>query len=158
MNRKTATSALVIFFCAIGNLNAWSEHSIFMHSALSGMKEIAGAAPVAAETLDSFLAKESKGLAQLLSEEESWARANIEGYPARPDDLAFDRSTETNLRKRFLYALRVNPEAKMAMALQLMPGQDPAGRTFLTPRDVSVYKNPIWLAKIRFAQIGRAHV
>lgn len=153
MNRKTATSALVIFFCAIGNLNAWSEHSIFMHSALSGMKEIAGAAPVAAETLDSFLAKESKGLAQLLSEEEAWARANIEGYPARPDDIAFDRSAETNLRKRFLYALRVNPEAKMAMAVQLMPGQQTTGRTFLTPRDVSVYKNPIWLAKIRFAQI-----
>ncbi len=150
--RFLATAAIALF-ALVTPAYPWSEHAIFTRHALLAMPEVEGAAAVPAETLESFLNKEAAGIESILAEEESYARANLMDYPARPDSLAFKADGKDDVRTRFLRALRVNPESKIPLALQLLPGDDASGKTLLPVRQMSVYKNPIWLARNRYALI-----
>ena len=77
----------------------------------------------------------------MLRAEEAWARANVPAYPPRPDALAFRAEVPPAERvARFLAAIRVNPSAKLALYLQLPPGQSPGGRRTLAEADVTVMK------------------
>jgi hypothetical protein len=110
---------------------AWSNHTLMAYRALEKMPEVAQAAPVAVEPLETFLKAEEKAIERLLGEQETWARANIVSYAPRPDALAFAASAERpdDMRRRaFLTALRVSPLSKLALYLQPDPRQpvDPA--------------------------------
>ena len=74
---------------AAGPAAAWSDHTLAAWPALEVMPEIKAAPAIKVETLDAFLAAESRGLEPLLQREEAWARAHVPLYPPRPDALAF---------------------------------------------------------------------
>ncbi|MGI9133967.1 MAG: hypothetical protein ACR2I0_08515 [Rhodoferax sp.] len=110
---------------------AWGNHSFAAYRAFEKMPEVASAAPVVVETLESFLRSEEKTLEVLLASQEAWAQANLENFPRRPPALAFKadavRSDEAR-RLAFLMALRVAPDAKFALYYQPDPQQpEPTG-------------------------------
>ena len=118
--------------CAAGPAAAWSNHTLGARPALEAMPEIKAAPAVKVETLDTFLAAEARGLEQLLQREEAWARANIPLYPARPDALTFRMGgTPAELRQRFIAALRINPEMKLNLFVQALPGENVSGKATL---------------------------
>jgi len=122
------SARLALFMILIGmatSARSWSNHALCTWPALSVLPRVAQAAPVAAEPLEEFLVAEGKALATLLDEEERWARAHVPTYPARPDGLAFrvDGASPAELRRRFLAALRVNPDVRLRLYVQVPPGQ-----------------------------------
>jgi len=120
----------------------WSNHALCTWAALSVMPELKARAPVPVESLASFLAADPAGLAALLRDEEAWARSHVPTYPPRPDSLAFraDAAAPGELVARFLAAVRVNPGARLALYLQLPPGQAPGGRPTLGEAEVNAMK------------------
>lgn len=124
------------------SLWAWSNHTVGSYLALRELAAIREAPEVEVEPLEAFLAAERGGLAALLDEQEAYARAHIGNYPARPDALRFAAEGEAgDLRQAFLAALRVNPEIRLALALQPLPGQDQPQRPHLKPQEVLVFQN-----------------
>lgn len=121
---------------------AWSNHALGTWPAVSVMPELRGIAPVKVERLESFLAAESTGLSELLRAEEQWATQSVPGYPPRPDDLAFQSrgASPDELVRRFVAAVRVNPASRLALFLQLPPGQGANGRATLLESDVTTLK------------------
>ena len=100
--------------------NAWTNHAYLTTPALGGQPEYREV--VSAEPLDSFLSKEKLKIGDLLKAEEAWAVANVRAYPAAPQTLEFLSSKETNLRIRFLKALRVNPDLELPLFVMILPG------------------------------------
>jgi hypothetical protein len=106
------------------------------------MQELRDIAPVKVERLETFLAAESPGLSELLRAEEQWARQNVPSYPPRPDSLAFRSGSAPpdELLRRFVAAVRINPASRLALFLQLPPGQAANGRAALAESDVTTLK------------------
>lgn len=136
MNRFHQYSVLAcVLVCCAPSVLAWGNHSLPSYRAFERFPEVVNAAPVAVETLDSFLKAEEKTLEVLLASQEAWAQANIDKFPALPTALAFkaepQRSDEAR-RLAFLMALRVAPNAKFALYFQPDP-QTPVQATGLMP-------------------------
>jgi hypothetical protein len=145
---------IILALCPVSAF-AWSEHNILGYFAIARMPEIENAPAVPAESLESFLAKESEGLAKLLEEEEKWARKNLPGYPVRPQAFAMSADAAgRTLKTRFLQDLRINPDSRTPLYTQLLPGEERGTRPVFPVKDVSVFKNPLWLAPIRFAALS----
>jgi hypothetical protein len=109
------------------NAWAWSNHTIVSYRALEVLPEVVNAMPVTIEPLETFLRAEEKAIEALLAQQETWARANVAAYAARPDQLAFRANPAHNDAQRrlaFLMALRVAPNSKFALYLQ----SDPRGK------------------------------
>ncbi len=123
MNRFALT-LVALLGLATGNVMAWSNHSYAAYRTFERMPELANAAPVAAQPLETFLKAEEKAIEALLASQESWAASNLEFYPPRPAALAFKanpaRSDEAR-RQAFLMALRVAPNSKFALYMQPDP-------------------------------------
>lgn len=102
---------------------AWSNHALGTWQALASMPDVANADPIQVESLDAFLAAEAPALERLLDDEEIWARRNVPHYPARPDALAFRAgASASELRRRFMTALRINPSSRLTLFMQVRPG------------------------------------
>lgn len=142
--RSLAARAVSVLMCGLIGLpaGAWSNHALGTWPAVSVMPELRGIAPVKVERLESFLAAESTGLSELLRAEEQWATQSVPGYPPRPDDLAFQSrgASPDELVRRFVAAVRVNPASRLALFLQLPPGQGANGRATLLESDVTTLK------------------
>lgn len=160
--RANRFSVLLIILSALCPFSAfaWSEHNILGTFAIARMTEIENAPAVPAESLESFLAKEAEGLTALLEEEEKWARKNLPGYPLRPQALAMSqtKSSQDSLKARFLQDLRINPDSRTPLYTQLLPGEERGNRPVFPVKDVSVFKNPLWLAPIRFAALSEGEL
>ena len=103
---------------------AWSNHTYPAYRVFEKMPEVASAAPVTVETLESFLKAQEKPLEALLASQEMWARRHLAVYPPRPAALAFKAtpaSTDAQRRVAFLNALRVAPNSRFALYLQPDP-------------------------------------
>ena len=131
---------------------AWSNHALCTWQALSGLREFAGAAPVKVERLETFLAAEAAGLEALLQQEEAWARKNVPHYPSRPDTLVFRAAgaSPAELAQRFRAALRINPESRLTLFLQLPPGQDAGARPTLPWTEVTTLRRHATTQSISF--------
>jgi hypothetical protein len=139
-NLRTCLAALLLIL-PLQRAAAWSNHALPTWQALATMPGVADAAPVAAESLESFLAAEGPGLQRLLAEQEQWARSRIPLYPPRPDALAFRAGgTAAQSRQAFLAALRINPGAKLGLFVQTRPGSDTAGRATLPWTEVTTLR------------------
>ena len=123
---------------------AWSGHTLLTWQALSGMPEVTQA-KVKVESIDAFLAAEGANLERLLQEQEQWARAHVPNYPPRPDALAFrakpDAAVTAVARLRFLEALRLNPLSKLALFIEVQPGQATPGKPRLPQVDVQALRS-----------------
>ena len=125
-----------------GSALSWSNHALCTWPALSVLPELTSRAPVKVESLATFLAADPAGLADVLRNEEAWARAHVPAYPPRPESLALNADAAPPAQRvaRFLAAVRVNPSARLALYLQLPPGQPPGSRQTLPESDVTVMK------------------
>ena len=139
--------ALGLALCASASLPpnalAWSGHTLLTWQALSGMPEVAQAR-VKVESIESFLAAEEANLVRLLQEQEQWARANVPNYPPQSEALAFkaaDPSAKQDARARFLQALRLNPQSKLALFIEVQPGQATPGKPRLPRVDVQALRS-----------------
>nr|MDT0253957.1 hypothetical protein [Endozoicomonas sp.] len=102
---------------------AWSNHTLVTYPLVATLPQVRDAAPVAVESLDSFLMANEKALETFLDQQESWMRENLWHYAPRPDALAFKaKDSRKDLRSRFTQAVRINPNAKLPLYLQLLPG------------------------------------
>jgi hypothetical protein len=121
---------------------AWSNHALCTWPALESVPEIASHAPVPVESLESFLQAEGAAIAKLLQEEEAWARRSVPTYPPRPEALAVDPqgAAPAELLRRFVAAVRIYPQSKLPLFLQLRPGQDAANRARLATADITPLK------------------
>jgi hypothetical protein len=142
LSRRAPIGVFAILLALAAPALAWSNHALCTWPALAGLPRVAQAAPVAAERLEDFLAAEGRALAGLLDDEERWARANVPTYPARPDALAFrvDAATPAELRRRFIAALRINPEVRSTLYVQVPPGQSAGSRRVLAEAEVTTLK------------------
>ena len=129
---------LIVLLCAAaGQAFGWSNHTVVSYRALEKMPEVAAAAPVSVEPLEAFLKAEEKAIEVLLANQESWARANIDMYPARPETLVFRADpTRSDAARRlaFLRALRVSPNSQFALFVQPDP-RAAADNTPVLPHD-----------------------
>lgn len=113
------------------NAFAWGNHTIPAYRAFEKMPEVANAAPVPAETIESFLKDQEKAVEALLASHETWAKSNLDVYPALPAALSFKANpgmTDEARRLAFLMALRIAPNSKLALYYQPEPSTptDPA--------------------------------
>ena len=133
-------AALAFLAClvAVQTAQAWSNHALLTWPALSVMPELRAVPNLKVETLADFIAAQPAELAKLLQDEEAWARTHVPHYPARPDALTF-RAKQADV-PHFLAALRVAPQVKLALYLQLPPGAALNGRTVLAESDVTTLK------------------
>lgn len=120
---------------------AWSVHTLCTAEAVAGMPEMAGRAPVRAESLEAFVAAQAPQLERLLAAHEAWARTHLADYPPRPDELAFGPGPRDTLVPRFLAALRLNSETRVKLYVQLRPGSDGADRPRLPWVDITALKS-----------------
>lgn len=119
--------------------HAWSNHAQGTWPALAAMPELRAREPVKVESLERFLQAQGGRVAELLLQEEAWAREHVPTYPPLPDALRLrvDGATPTQLRERFVAALRLNPESRLTLFQQLPPGQKADGRPTLAWQQVT---------------------
>ncbi len=100
---------------------AWSGHALDTWAALKDMPEFARLGPVRVESLDAFLAAQAGALEPVLDAAEAWSRQHVPTYPPRPDALRFAAAavqSPAELRRRFVAALRIAPDARLALFLK----------------------------------------
>ncbi len=135
---KVAATLALASMVAVQTAEAWSNHALLTWPALAVLPELQATPAVKVETLADFIAAEPAALAQLLNEEEAWARAHVPHYAARPDALAFEADHAD--AAHFLAAVRVAPQIKLALYLQLPPGAPLGERTALPESAVTTLK------------------
>jgi len=140
---KTASLLLGLSALAASPALAWDNHTPAAHRAFAELPEVGDFPPVEVQSLSSFLQAEQQGLVELLADEEAWARQNVPTYPPLPDELAFVGGGGDDLQRRFLNALRVNPDIKLALYRKLAPeDQAPVDVQPLPWDAVTTLKNP----------------
>lgn len=130
-----------VVIASVVTAHAWNNHCLCSYPALGAMPEVRDASPVRAESFDSFVAAEQRGLAAVLRDEEMWARIYVPNYPRLPDQLVFrEGAPAEDLRVRFIAALRINPRLPLTLFIQPRLGADLRGRTLITPDHVTFLK------------------
>ena len=145
MIRSLLALATALLGLWVSNGWAWGNHSLPAYRALENMPEVATAQPVRVESLETFLKAEETAIAALLQEQETWAGANLDYYPARPAALAFKAQvgqTDTARRLAFLRALRVAPNSRFALYMQPDLQSPPAAADALPYSSVNPLAEP----------------
>jgi hypothetical protein len=123
---------------------AWGNHSPMCYRAFERMPEVAHAAAVKAEPLVDFLRAQESAIARTLDAQEAWAREHLKGHAPRPDALRFvanAKHSDADRRAAFLRALRLSPQAKLALYLQVDPREPDTSRPPLEAAQVSPVGN-----------------
>ncbi|MFG6413870.1 hypothetical protein ACG02S_08180 [Roseateles sp. DC23W] len=137
---------LLIFLLALlpPVAQAWGNHSPMCYRAFERVPEVANAAAVKAEPLVDFLRAQEAEIARTLDAQEAWAREHLRGHAPRPDALRFvadaDRS-DADRRTAFLHALRLSPQSRLALYLQVDPREPDTSRPPLDGAQVSAVPN-----------------
>lgn len=124
-------------------VQAWGNHSPMCYRAFERMPEVASAAPVKAEPLADFLRDQEAAIARALDAQEAWAREHLKGHAPRPDALRFvadAKRSDDERRAAFLRALRLSPQSKLALYLQVDPRERNDSRPRLEASEVSSVK------------------
>ena len=119
---------------------AWGNHTPMCYRAFERMPEVGQAAPVKAEPLVDFLRDQETAIALTLDAQEAWAREHLKPHAARPDALRFvpdARRSDGERRAAFLRALRLSPQTRLALYLQVDPRDGEPTRPLLEPTAVS---------------------
>lgn len=129
----------VLAGCAT-SASAWSNHALNTRAALEVVPEFARLEPVRVESLDAFVAAQAAELERVLDAQEAWSREHVPTYPPRPDALRFvaaGAQSPQELRRRFVAAIRIAPEARLALYLKRSSADDADGRPVLARSRVS---------------------
>ncbi len=129
------------FLLMVQPAKAWNIHPLFMHPVLFSMPEVKNSKPVTAKSLKTFLTEEEQGLVKLLIQEEEWAQNNLEWYMPRPDTQVFKATGDGgDIVQRFVQAIRINPDFRIQLYLQLLPGDDRKGRSPISKNEITFLK------------------
>lgn len=123
---------------------AWGNHSPMCYRAFERMPEVASAAAVKAEPLVDFLRGQEVAIAARLDAHEAELRGRLKGHAPRPDALRFvadAQRSDDERRAAFLRALRLSPQTKLALYLQIDPREPDATRPPLDVAQVSAVPN-----------------
>lgn len=134
----------ILYFLAFSFIHPWSEHGMGTYPALEVMEELKKRPNVKVETLESFLLAEKENIEKLLKKEEKWLEKNVPTYPLLPEKLIFkaDNVNHKNIRIKFLYALRLNPNIKIEYFVYIPPGKKSHFNQKISYKDLTVFKNP----------------
>lgn len=133
-------ASLVLFAGWVAPVFAWSNHALNTWAALRDVPRFALLEPVRVESLDAFLAAQAPALEAVLDAQEAWSREHVPTYPPRPDALRFvaaEARTPEELRRRFVAALRIAPDARLALFLKRVTADDAGERPALARSRVS---------------------
>ena len=149
--RSVGISAMLL---ATGSAMAWTNHALGTWQALAVLAELKSTAPIKVERLESFLLAEGLALEKLLQQEEAWARLNVPNYPARPEVLGFRSSGDAaRLRQGFVSALRINPDTKLSLFLQIRPGEQLVGGSAIPWTEVTTLRGETTAREITFRRL-----
>ena len=152
-------SAMIIALCFSAPAYSWSDHTLMSYGALSGAAEIHTEMPVPARNLRTFLIKEQKGIEELLELQEKWARENIPDYAPRPDELAFRAGKDADdIVERFLKAIRINPNMKMRLYIDLLPGESTSGRRVIKPGELTTLNSYDFMEKTVYVELRQGEM
>ncbi len=133
---------IIVYTFSAVSLQAWTEHPLVTYPVMATLTEVRDAQPIKVENLDSFLNQEGEKLEKLLAQEEEWARKNLKSYAPLPDSLVFKVTGKPeDIQLRFCQAIRINPRVTFPLHLQLIPGQDKAGRNVISPKNLTFLKD-----------------
>ena len=134
--------------------SAWELHPLLAQPVFSSMEEVASAENVVVTSLQEFLVLAELELEETLKAEEEWAIKNLDFYAPLPDSLAFRASNdEETVRRRFIEAIRMNPEAKLIPYLQLTPGTAVDSLPILVPEQVTPLKENSVFYNVVFVEL-----
>ncbi len=138
---------------------AWANHTLISQGMLESMPEVAQAAPVKVESLESFLMATEKPLVDFLAQEEVWMKKHLFHYEPQPAALAF-KATGSNedIRQRFSHAIRINPNTPLNLYLQLNPGKEAAGKPTLAASQITIYKDNSYLDNISIIKLAEGEL
>jgi len=150
--RPLLTLLLSLFISA--QALSWSNHTLVSHQLLNTLPSVRDAAPVKVESLESFLLATEKELEPFLEKQEQWMRTNLWYYAPRPDALMFKATGDaTDIRTRFAKAIRVNPNTKWPLYLQLLPGEK-RDAPAIDPQAISIFKDLGYLTDVQLIQLS----
>lgn len=131
---------------------AWTNHTLVTHELVHSMPQVSEADPVKVESLAAFLLANEQELSALLASEEAWMAENLWHYKPLPKSLAFKTTGNSDdIVLRFKQAIRINPNAKLALYMQNIPGvdQDPK----MPPNFVSVFNDTGHLQSVNIVKL-----
>ena len=156
-NMQFKTLLLLLLAAQASSAFSWSNHTLISHDLLQALPEVRDAALVEVESIEAFLMATETELAAFLAEQEQQMRGSLRYYAPRPDDLRFVASGDgQNVRKRFTQAIRINPHSKLALYLQLLPGEARAG-PLIDAHDVTTLTDPVHLVEVPLIQLTEGH-
>ncbi len=133
-------------------LYSWTNHFLGTYLALKESPELANAKPIKVESFQSFVNKQASELEKVLDSIEEEAKQIVPNYPPRPDSLRFHSTKKENQVVGVLRALRLNPESKLKLFVQEMPGTKRKEKK-LGATEVSVYKEDKFLDTLPMFEI-----
>lgn len=147
--------AIIIAFVTVGlTAKAWSEHPLLAYPVLSSIPDLKNKQTVEVISLSSFLIKEEKGLAALLRNYEDWALLSIPNYVPTPNRLKFNATgSSSDIVTRFLYAIRINPNAKMRLYLHLLPNESVGDNQIVNPQELTTLNDYSSLKHTNYVEI-----
>ncbi|WP_320823645.1 hypothetical protein [Reinekea sp.] len=132
---------------------SWSNHTLISYDLLQALPEVRDAALVEVETIEAFLMATETELAAFLEEQEQQMRRSLWYYAPRPDTLRFTANgDEQSIRKRFTAAIRINPNSKLALYAQLLPGEARDGMP-IDAHSVTTLADPVHLLEVQLIQL-----
>ncbi len=155
--QKRKLAVIIFLLLAFTGNNAvygWSEHPMLVGTALKRHPAWLTLQAVEARTLESFILKNEKALEAFLAEHEKWSQANLPNYLPLPATLRFEATgDESNVKLRFLRAIRVNPHARMPLYLHLMPLESDTGLQLISPSEVTTLLDVGVMSQTRYVSV-----
>lgn len=137
---RSFLAALLVLALLPTAARAWGNHSPMCYRAFERMPDVAQAALVKAEPLVDFLRSQEAAIARTLDAQEAWAREHLNQHAPRPDALRFvpdPQRSDAERRAAFLRALRLSPQVRLALYLQVDPRDGEPTKPLLAPSVVS---------------------
>jgi hypothetical protein len=128
---------------------AWSLHALITEPVFEGQLP---ETPVKTERLETFLRAEAPAIERALAAEELWAGRNLPWYQPLPARLKFSAASP-DLRRSFTDAIRINPQARLALYLEELSGR-PSRRPALAAAAVSIFSDDAELKGVRLAALS----
>lgn len=120
----------------------WSDHPLMAYPVLSSIPGLSDKPDIKAVSLEAFLLANEAAIEKVLGDYEQWAATNLPYYPPLPPQLRFVATGDSSdIVKRFLRAIRINPDVTMKLYLQLLPNQDVGDRVLVDPHELTPLKN-----------------
>ncbi len=155
---KRFVTSIFMIFCLSSSLYAWDLHTLIAYPIISSMPQVAELDEIKVTSFKDFLLSVEDQLPEALAEQEEWSRQNLDFYAPLPEHLKFEATGNPNdITRRFLQAIRVNPNMPLKPYLQLLPGQQPA-RATLDPKTLSIFKDLYWLENVTFVALNEGEM